>query len=504
MKSISLMGPLACLFAAAVALPSNARPHPLATGSSTAGKSAAVNAAAENKVLGIHWESSLADALERAKSENRVVFIAVNMDGEAGNDRMVKKVYPDKRIQALAALTVNLGASVNKHEASGECSRLGGVPCKVHQSVEIRVRENIFEGDTTTPVIAPHHVFLGPDGSVLMSVPYEVSVSELEWCFHASMDAVAAAAGDDAQPVKRPKKSTGARAPRRLLLGSVTKLTAASLAPMTEAEAKEFIRLANKGEYGDDYALQMERLAAADLPGAIDFVKSTLSLGARSGQVYPATLELFRTIGVRSPASYAEVCMDYCSGVPEEIQHEAIVALEQIGSPEALSVLQKAFRKAKSPLIKKSLVRAIGASGRGDKKARVALLKASKDKKAPLLRANALIALGWLDSHEDVAERLRQGLLPEEFGVGLKIKIEDITENERTAAAVAMGISRDKAWLPLLEKAARSAGSTTAVKTAITAAVETIQTGRLTPLGPSLKKAGSDEIPRDRLFAQAP
>lgn len=79
-----------------------------------------------------------------------------------------------------------------------------------------------------------------------------------------------------------------------------------------------------------------------------------------------------------------------------------------------------------------------------------------------------------------------------------------MTENERTAAAVAMGLSRSQAWLPLLEHAAESGAATATASGAITAARETIETGRFTPLGPSLKKAGGDVIPRDRLFAQQP
>ena len=37
--------------------------------------------------------------------------------------------------------------------------------------------------DSSGAVIAPQHVFLGGDGSVLLSVPYEVSSLELQWCF---------------------------------------------------------------------------------------------------------------------------------------------------------------------------------------------------------------------------------------------------------------------------------------------------------------------------------
>ncbi|MFT6111159.1 MAG: hypothetical protein ACJA2W_004089, partial [Planctomycetota bacterium] len=68
---------------------------------------AAVNPAAK----GIEWADTFDGALMTAVTEGRVVFIAVNMDGERANERMVKNVYGDKRIVALSERSVNLIAS---------------------------------------------------------------------------------------------------------------------------------------------------------------------------------------------------------------------------------------------------------------------------------------------------------------------------------------------------------------------------------------------------------
>ncbi len=448
---------------------------------------------------GIHWEDSLAAARTRAKAERRIIFIAVNMDGEAGNDRMAKNVYPNKTIQALAAETVNLAASIHRHEKSGDCPRFGGVPCSTHQSVEIRVREEIFGGDETTPVIAPHHVFLGPDGEVLMSVPYEVSASELEWCFHASFDAVEAAGG---QPVVRPKRSKGGRRPRRLIAGGVIQLDPSSIAPLTREEALEFIREANKGSKPKDFQMTLQRLVAADQPEALDFTETWLRKSKGSTAATASSMELLRTIGAQSPVSYWSVVAEFATSGPIELQNEAIVALEQLGAPGSLTVLHKALRKAKEPGHRKNVIRALGACGRDDKKTRTALLKASSDKRSALFRSNALVALGWLDAHPAVDERLRQGLLPNEFGAGSKLKAEDITDQERVAAAVAMGLTRNEVWLPTLERAEASDDLPGTVARAITAARETIKTSRFSHLSASLKLAGADEIPRDRFFRQ--
>ena len=68
----------------------------------------------------IEWKTSLGASLREAGASQRVVFLAVNMDGERANDRMVKEVYKDKAIQALAERTINLVASNDTHAADGK------------------------------------------------------------------------------------------------------------------------------------------------------------------------------------------------------------------------------------------------------------------------------------------------------------------------------------------------------------------------------------------------
>ena len=43
----------------------------------------------------IPWEGDWAVANERSTKENRVLFLAVNMDGERANDRLAEKVVAD-------------------------------------------------------------------------------------------------------------------------------------------------------------------------------------------------------------------------------------------------------------------------------------------------------------------------------------------------------------------------------------------------------------------------
>ena len=53
----------------------------------------------------IEWEATYAAAMKRAAAENRVVFLAVNMNGERANDVLAKRTYGEKSIVLLAGST---------------------------------------------------------------------------------------------------------------------------------------------------------------------------------------------------------------------------------------------------------------------------------------------------------------------------------------------------------------------------------------------------------------
>lgn len=438
----------------------------------------------------ISWETDYAAALERAAAEERVVFVAVNMDGEAANERMAKDVYTDKKLGALAGATVNLVASPDAHKDAGICPRFGCASCEAHRKVDIRVREAVLAPDATGLVIAPQHVFLGPDGAVLLSVPYEVTSLELQWCFG---EAWRLAGASDV-----PRVQDGAQRPRRLIVGGVAKVGDNGQAPMTREQALELIDKHKQGGDPDVRGAMMREIVLADEPEAVRYALDNLRSADSGKEVHRA--ELIRWMGAVSPASYREVIEPFVgSGVPST-RNEAIVALEQLGDPESLKVLLKLLKKEKDEALAKNLLRAVGACARGDKKARAALLSASEDTRRPLARRNALIALGWCEADEDVAERLRQAALPAEFGKKAKIGPDRITPLEREAAVVAMGLSRDRAWLELLARVQAEDGAPAELVDAAARAAEVIEGAPYHRLREALARAGGDEIPRDRLF----
>ena len=456
---------------------------------------------------GIQWEESFDLALERADKEGKVVFIAVNMDGEAANERAVKSVYTDRAVAALTEHTANVIASADRHSRSGVCKRFGCTSCDAHQEMDMDVRERVLKPDATGAVIAPQHVFLSPAGDVLLSVPYEVSAKELAWCFG---EAFERAGVTDA-----PDVPAGARRPRRLIIGDVASLGRRNRAPLTKEAVEELIALLRKGTERSDRNSNIQHLATADEDAAREYVLSLLRSGGgrggggrrgRGGGRNGSEREraaLLRWIGTASPVSYAEVVEPFIGAGTVEARSEAIVALEQLASEDSVKALLGALKKAKDETIEKNLLRAIGACGPEDRKVRSALLKASEDVKNPLARQNALLALGWAESDEGVTERLRQAALPEEFAKKAKIGPDRITELEREAAVVAMGISRDEAWTEMLTEIRDDEEEPQELRDAASASLEVIAGGEYRLLRDALMRAGSDEIPRDRLFPAA-
>lgn len=456
---------------------------------------------------GITWKADLRGTQREAADHKRVVFVAVNMDGERANERMVKDVYANKRILELAGHTLNLVASNDSHAAEGKtCPRFGGITCTEHRHVDADVRSAVLAPDAQGFVVAPQHVFLGPDGSVLLSVPYEIRVEELEWCFVTALRSV-----DPAAPVEFSEK---ARAPKRLVMAGVYTIgAAAEAAPLTREAALELVSELKKGMVrGAELQKARRRLAMADEPEARDYLLGILrtapgragggngggkagggGVGAGAAAAADRTDRrplLMHWIGANSPASYWEVCAEFIDENVIELRREAVVALEQLGSPQALKLLLARLHKEKDEHIAKNLLRAVGTCGADDNNARKALLKQAGDDRKPLLQVNAIVALGWLTNHGEITDFLGECLTEQEGAV-------------RIAAILAMAISRNEVWVETL-KAALENSPDAPLREALEAALAVLQGGPLAGLEGLVGRVASDELTRERIFGKTP
>ncbi len=458
---------------------------------------------------GITWQTSWEKTFERAAAEKKLVFLAVNMDGERANDRLVEKVYRDKLVLDLAGRTLNLVASATEHAGIEKpCPRFDGVRCQDHRRIDAAARKEVLKADAQGLVVAPQHVFLAPDGKVVLSVPYEIDAGELVWCFVSALQKL--------DPATAPPMPASARMPKRVIVGGTYDPSGegqgGSLVPPTTKEVQELLSYIKKGGMGEERMAALRRLVLSDDPDAVAFIGQELKssgyggggaggaggkgggagggAGGRGAGGDQRHLLILRAIGMLAPPAYWEMVSEFLDNNDEGLRREAAVALEQLAAREAVPALTKALNAEKEPGHQKDLLRALGACGAADAKTRALLVKRAKSDKQSLVRANAYLALAWSASDPDVRALLRATL-------------EKGDDLDRAAAALAVGIARDPAWITILETAAAVAQDP-GTKAAIQAARGVLDGAALSTLREQVVRVARDEVVRERIFGRAP
>ncbi|MFG0320607.1 MAG: HEAT repeat domain-containing protein [Planctomycetota bacterium JB042] len=433
----------------------------------------------------IEWRSTAEAAFEEAKRDGKVVFVAINMDGERANDEMVAKHYQDSTIAKLAKLTVPLFASKEEHDSGDRpCPRGDVVTCAEHQKVEKEVRKRYLQTQNDS-TIAPQHLWIGPDGTLLLSVPYQISTGEMEWCFVTAIKQV--------DPQFKWTPSGSARAPRRLVTGDVI-ATALDTArpPPTKKEVQALIEEMRKERRPWDRRGDILRILLSDEKEAIDYAKTIVTSRGRGGRFGGGgddramrwKAELIHAIGQYSPPDYWEILPTLLIDSQVTIRSEAAVALEQLAAPKALSELNKAYKKEEEFAVRKELIRAIASCGRSGKATRTVTMTALKGKEEEL-RPYAMVGVAYLEDRKAVLETVRDGLLHESPAV-------------RATAAWVIGIRRETELQSVLETALESETDFD-VKGALEAVKGVLAGGEAGPLDAVLRQFAGSEIARDRV-----
>jgi hypothetical protein len=406
------------------------------------------------------WQKSLEQALAKAQAENKPVFLAVNMDGERANDYLANKTYKERSFLDYSTRTVNALASAQEHTALGKpCNRFSGLECIDHRRTDTAARGQVLKADSEGSVIAPQHVWIAPDGKLLFSVAYSITLDELNWCMVTALREV--------DPKTDAKMPSNARAPRRLVLGGVFDPSGSGDGtadlPPTRQEVLDIIKELKKSWMGLEQMGTARRLLMSAEPEALEFVRQQLrgsigsllggggggggagcgrggagagGRGAGGGDTFKA--QILHQIGIVSPPEYWELVVESLGHNDQSVRIEAAVALEQLAAPESLRALNIALQKEDDLRVKKDLLRAIGSVGALDSKSRGALIKRGKSDKDDTLRLNSIAALAFSTQDGDVSGFLQQSLVGKD-------------PRARTAAACAVGLSRDKQFIEVLE-----------------------------------------------------
>lgn len=438
-------------------------------------------------VADIQWCENYADTLARGAAESKVVMLALNMDGERANNSMAQVTYKDRALVGLTKDVLCLVGSASNHNSSGTCSRFGSVSCADHQTIEKASRSGELARNPGGLIIAPQHVFIGPDGKVILSVPYLISIAELSWCLVEAQRSL--------DPESKLKLPSGARPPKRLIQEGVlvlaestgsTERPARSAAPATLEEALELIDVLRKGGRGTGKVRALARIMTCDEDEPRTFTLQQLrgGLGKKPGRLR----DLVHTIGLTAPASYWEVVAPYASNHDLLMREETAAALEQLASPKSLKVIGKALKKEKDGHIRGTWLRALASAGAGESKVRSTVLKAAAKEKDPQAKIGAIVALGYLVAHKDVEAAIRTAFASKD-------------RDQLLAAACAMALTRDKRWRellwPLLKQETEGK-----FHDALTGCLEVLTLGRLQSLGAPLAEVCGDRIKRERFFGR--
>ena len=430
----------------------------------------------------LEWLSSLSEARRGAAESGDVIFVVVDHAGEGRCDTFLKKTLRDKRVQAAASTAWSLPVSFETHKKKGSCPRFKGVTCNDHRRAGTDLLEGALRRNAGGVMPIPQYLWLDGQGEVLLSVSFEIDAAGLLWCFEEARRRVS--------PEQAPPRSADSRPPRRLLIGRALELPEDDDRGrgMTEAELEEALDQTQRSFAGLGNVGLMLRIMFTDHPDAVDFVRveltSVVATYARS-RLGPT----LHAIGDLSPAPYWVVLEEFHDSKDPAVRHEVAVALEQMGSPEALKLVKRAQRAEKDEDVKGAWIRALGACGAEDKSTRKTLLNLSAKGKSTVEQVCAVLALGYLLPHEDVRERWSELLAegPSEL---------------RLAAACGLALARDRDGLEALEAAAEAAKEED--KPPLERALAVLRGGDLYTLAPDVERLTGDYLARGRVFFGGP
>ncbi len=432
----------------------------------------------------IQWRADYEGTLEQAKAERRGVFVALLIDGEARCDAFVKDVYAEKFVIQFAESTLNVVASPGQHKRKGACKLFAGVECIDHQRADTTVRSKLVAQNDLGVASVPQHLWLDPDGAVILSVPFEMTADEVLWCFAF------------AQWRLDPKSSfvlpEGARAPRRLIFGASHR-PADGTTPgrgLIESELQKELNTLKGSFWNEGRIGTWLRVVFTDDERAVRTIQTELGTGALTWGGVERLNQALDVIGEWSPASFSPLLLDYVKHRDAQVRRHTAVGLEQMGAPDTVSAIKRALSKEKDASVEKAWLRALGSCGYADKSVRKLLLKKAKSEKEAELRINATLALGWSGGEEAVVELLESKLTSED-------------ENEVVAALCAAAISRDPLWIPKLEEFAKKAPEGR-VRTACESALTVLRGASLTTIESEVRLVAGDELRRGRIFFGTP
>ncbi|MBL8736935.1 MAG: HEAT repeat domain-containing protein [Planctomycetes bacterium] len=394
----------------------------------------------------VRWTPDFAEAMQRAKAENKVVLFAFNLAGERANDEMVADHYKDPTLGKLSQATVNVFCSIASEP------RVPGVTPAQQQAAEQQARLQVLKIGPGEDVIAPQHVFVGPDGTVLSSVPWRLTKGELEWAW---VDAIR-----KVDPAFAWQPSLGARAPGKLSLGAVER--GENRKPPSKAEVDEALKAVKKSRGAMLRNLgHVETLMRSDEPEAVAFVATTVN-GLQEAWLGGA----LDSMGLISPKAHHGTIVGHLADKDEAVRLAAAGALERMAEPKAYAALLKQYKAEKADAVRGRLLRAMASCGPSQKETLAQIDKLMGKEPNADVRAQAVLALAQVEDKAKVHQGLRAALRDPApkvratvaFAIAQRRDVE--LEKDLDDAALRESELDTKAWLEAAAKVVRGGDGT--------------------------------------------
>ena len=432
----------------------------------------------------VEWTADIEQGLKRASEEERVILIALGVVGEARSDRHIKELYSNKKLSGYFSAAVNIPAWSYLIDEERALPRFSKVEPVDHVNNLVVATERWLKPNAEGVIPLPQHLWLSPEGALLLSCPYEIEAEEFAWCF----DEALRRAGIE----ERPDPVKGAHPPRRLLLDDVLALGDEDDLGrgLKSDELEVLLKEMNKRLLTERDRGGVIRVLFTDEKSAASFLSKQFGLwelgGPRIAPIIDSTFELLGTI---SSKEYLDCLEDFSTHNRASLRSRVAVAYEQIGHSDGLAAVKKALKKEKDVEVRAEWVRALGACGFGEKSALNVLLKLAEKEKDDRVRHNAILALGHLLPAEEALE-----FLLELVGSG--------EGDDRSAAVLALALGRAAVARELIAGLEEGEEDEDVLKL-IRRSLKVIDGGNLYEIQSSFSLISESEIGRARLFFRA-
>ena len=306
------------------------------------------------------WETDVEAALKKAKEAGRPVLILLHDRREIACKRMVSRVYADAEVRAAMRNFVLVPTCPDRE---GRPLPFGGISEEQLADNESFVRRDVLEAVTVT---VPQHLFLAPDGKVLLRKLYELKKS-------AFLD---------------------------LMAEAQSAFSGVAIKGLAARQKKLFETVRNGSQKDKSKAVQT--IAENDDPKTLELLYLTVQ-----GLPEAERAVCIRALGYDRFSHAGPILLRWLADRSKLVRHCAVVTLEETAGMGAMTPILDLHEKTKDSEVKKDCLRALGPCASGDEKVRDLLLSKVKDRKEPI-RVASYLSLGHFLHDDAVRDVLKK------------------------------------------------------------------------------------------------